>query len=183
MDVDPLPVSDIVDVEPAAFIGPSLPGTYFRIIPHPHSTDPTPKIVPLTAGSTEVFTPSAKFAAESRDLRPWFPFKTEANFKVAELVVNGELNPQLTNDLLNGVNNDWITGESRLTLKNSAQLQDMLGSARKYGVRVSLHAPHLWFYSSLPNHSSNTVQLPLRIKVSAKQSCLSTGIHGNGFPL
>ncbi|KAJ7822282.1 hypothetical protein B0H14DRAFT_3089030 [Mycena olivaceomarginata] len=98
----------------------SLPGAYFKIIPHPHSTNPTPSIIPLHTRPASIL--------RSNDLPkqaniPWSPFRTRADFRVAEIA------------LLTGVNNEWGTGCSRVTIQNSDQMQQVLASARKYGVK------------------------------------------------
>ncbi|KAJ7845358.1 hypothetical protein B0H14DRAFT_2305333, partial [Mycena olivaceomarginata] len=108
------------------------PGAYFKIIPHPHSTNPTPSIIPLHTRPASIL--------RSNDLPkqaniPWFPFRTRADFSVAEIAVKGGLNSEFTNKLLTGVNNEWGTGCSRVTIQNSDQMQQVLASARKYGVK------------------------------------------------
>ncbi|KAJ7760761.1 hypothetical protein B0H14DRAFT_3595391, partial [Mycena olivaceomarginata] len=126
----PLEGSDVI--EQANFIGPLLPGAYFRIVPHPHSTHPTTLIIPLT-GSSESITQGLAEPASTQT--PWFPFATRADFEVAEFVVNNGMNPETTNKLLNGVNKDWGTGPSKLTIQNSVQMQQVLASARNYGFK------------------------------------------------
>ncbi|KAJ7092944.1 hypothetical protein B0H15DRAFT_938487 [Mycena belliarum] len=141
IDLQPFDAAQPMDLDPPGpspgpdtaeeFIGPLLPGAYFKYIPHPHSTDPTPMIVPLTSSSQR---PSfTEFHPETR-AKAWFPFRTRADFEVAEIVVKGGLNPDLTNNLLTGVNENWGTGKSCLTIRNSNELQDILATARKYGV-------------------------------------------------
>jgi hypothetical protein len=68
--------------DPRIFVGPLLPGAYLRVVPHAHSTDPTPKIVPIDSP------PQPNHASkDQRPLReddygrtPWFPFRTRADF-------------------------------------------------------------------------------------------------------
>ncbi|KAJ7204211.1 hypothetical protein C8J57DRAFT_1454650 [Mycena rebaudengoi] len=45
------------------------------------------------------------------------------------------MNPTITNTFLNGVNDKWHTGTSRLTINNSDEMQKVLASARKYGAK------------------------------------------------
>ncbi|KAJ7797350.1 hypothetical protein B0H14DRAFT_3093169 [Mycena olivaceomarginata] len=132
MDVDP-PFEPVIDEnEEQNFVGPLLPGAYFKIIPHPHSTNPTPSIIPLSTRLASI--------VRSDDLPkqaniPWFPFRTRADFGVAEIAMKDGLNPEFTNKLLTGVSNKWGTGRSRVTIQNSDQMQQVLASARKYGVK------------------------------------------------
>ncbi|KAJ7119998.1 hypothetical protein C8R46DRAFT_1149767 [Mycena filopes] len=132
MDLDP-PDGGDPGVDPNDdFVGPRLPGEYFKIIPHPHSTDTTPIIIPLD-GSAKSATETS-FSSELPHDTPWFPFRSRADFEVTEIATTGGLNPELTNKLLNGATNEWGTGKSRLTIRTSEDMRATLASARKYGV-------------------------------------------------
>ncbi|KAJ6587659.1 hypothetical protein DFH09DRAFT_909501 [Mycena vulgaris] len=136
MDLDP-PFSPGSPEAEEKILGPLLPGAYFKIIPHPHSTDPTPLIVPL--GSSFDRDTLNSTATDNFGHKPWFPFRTRADFEVAEIVVKGALNQKLTNQLLHGVTDDWGTGRSRVTIQNSDEMQRTLASARRYGVTAKTH--------------------------------------------
>ncbi|KAJ7076256.1 hypothetical protein B0H15DRAFT_790797 [Mycena belliarum] len=136
MDVD-LPNVPDADLDPEEeFIGPRLPGTYFKIIPHPNSTDPTSSIIPLGSSQpiSSTDTPDRFSTTSSNHRSPWFPFRTRADFEAAEIVVTGALNSNLTDKLLDGINHSWCDGKSRVTIENSRQMQQELQSARRYGV-------------------------------------------------
>ncbi|KAJ7114378.1 hypothetical protein C8R44DRAFT_630272 [Mycena epipterygia] len=98
-----------VDAEPD-FIGPLLPGAYFKIIPHPHSTDATPFILPLGSPLRPRSFHTQDISSDSVSGMPWFPFRTRADFEAAEIVMAGGLNAQLTNKLLKGASGDWAKG-------------------------------------------------------------------------
>ncbi|KAF8142215.1 hypothetical protein K438DRAFT_2114720 [Mycena galopus ATCC 62051] len=132
MDLDPeAPAASAADSE-GDFIGPLLPGAYFKIIPHPHSADPTSLIIPL-AGARESLRQMVRELNSGH--RPWFPFRTRADFEVAEIVVKGGLNAEFSNKLLDGVyGHTWGASNSRVTIQNSDQLAHVLESARRCGV-------------------------------------------------
>jgi hypothetical protein len=137
MDID----NDERDREgPQGFIGPLLPGSYLRIVPHPHSTDRTPTIIPIDSPNPTPTVDTEPMSNEELDRNsPWFPFRTRADFEVTEIAVKGLLPKHLTNNLLAGASRTWSsTGQSRVTLQNHTQMQSALSHARKYGVRVSL---------------------------------------------
>ncbi|KAJ7076600.1 hypothetical protein C8R43DRAFT_1177915 [Mycena crocata] len=120
------------------FIGPLLPGSYIRIVPHPHSTDSTPKIIPIDSPdySDSEVKPTVSLREELYGHAPWFPFCSRADFEATEISVKGLLPKYLTNNLLNGASRTWnSTGRSRVTLKNHKEMEAALATARKYGVR------------------------------------------------
>ncbi|KAJ7769544.1 hypothetical protein B0H14DRAFT_3116658 [Mycena olivaceomarginata] len=110
--------SPMLDIENQVDTSPHIEhGSYFKIIPHPHSTDPVTRIIPL--GSSEAKSSNTAGVPLTRNTfgrSPWFPFRTRADFEVSEIVVKGALNTELTNKLLNGVKHEWGTGKSRHTL-------------------------------------------------------------------
>ncbi|KAJ7132506.1 hypothetical protein C8R44DRAFT_611932 [Mycena epipterygia] len=129
MDIDP---PSAVPVQ--KFIGPLLPGEYFKIIPHPHSPNPNVLIIPL-GSSPEGKSARGNAGNDALDTA-WFPFRTRADFELTEISVKGGLNSELTNNLLKGVNKDWGANgyKSHVTIQSAAEMQQTLASARKYGV-------------------------------------------------
>lgn len=126
--------------EPSGFIGPLLPGSYLRVIPHPSSPNATPIITPIDSpGQTDpILKPAISLREDDYRRAPWFPFRSRADFSVTEIAVNGTLSNDLTNSLLGGASGTWISeGRSDVTLKNRKEMESVLASARKYGVRVS----------------------------------------------
>lgn len=124
-----------------SFIGPLLPEFYLRIIPHPHSTDPTPRIIPLDSDSAEVYhsnsEPTEVPLREEYGRAPWFPFRSRADFEATEIAVKGLLSTHLTDNLLRGASSTWPSkGRSYVTLKDHTEMEAALASARKYGVKV-----------------------------------------------
>jgi hypothetical protein len=134
MDLDPeVPAASAAGPE-GDFIGPLLPGAYFKIIPYPHSTNPTSLTIPL-AGSRESL---RQIIQEGNLLNSghclWLPFQMQADFEVVEIVVKGGLNAEFPNKLLDGVyGNNWGASNSRVTIKNSDQLAHVLESAHRLG--------------------------------------------------
>ncbi|KAJ6493758.1 hypothetical protein DFH09DRAFT_1337978 [Mycena vulgaris] len=123
---------------PQEFIGPLLPGSYLRVIPHRHSTDSTPIIIPIDSADSSDPVPSPKPFLREGDYgrAPWFPFQTRADFEATEIAVKGLLPKYLTDNLLGGASNTWNSkGRSRVTLQNHKQMESVLATARKYGVR------------------------------------------------
>ncbi|KAJ6453504.1 hypothetical protein C8R45DRAFT_1192699 [Mycena sanguinolenta] len=141
MDVD-VPAGRVADGEAAMevelsteFIGPLLPPAYFKIIPHPHSTGPNQSIIPLGSSlAPRIF--SSPDISDSGGDRPWYPFRTRADFEAAEIAVTGGLNSRLTNNLFQGAGGHWTDGRSRITIRNSDHLQELLECARQDGVKV-----------------------------------------------
>ncbi|KAJ7655541.1 hypothetical protein B0H17DRAFT_956309 [Mycena rosella] len=132
---------DIVERDPEPpdsrpFTGPLLPGSYIRVFPHAHSADTTPKIIPIdspVAPDTSQFTVSSH-AEYGR--APWFPFRSRADFEATEIAVKGLLSTDLTDNLLRGASRNWSPGgHSSVTLRNHKEMNAVLASARKYGVR------------------------------------------------
>ncbi|KAJ6570596.1 hypothetical protein DFH09DRAFT_1080153 [Mycena vulgaris] len=108
---------DLEDDEPLAmgntFIGPLLPGSYFR-----------------------------NFAACQRLRKcPYFPFRTKADFEVTEIAVKGLLSNYLIDNMFRGASSSWnCGGSSHVTLRNHREMQEVLASARKYGVQFKSDA-------------------------------------------
>ncbi len=117
--------------------GPQLPEEYIKTIPHPHSLDSIPVIVPLNSpsspkimrGKTEVHD---GISAE----RPWAPFLTLADFEYTETAVNGLLSKKIVDRQLAGFNSRWAVG-SLLSIQNSKDMEAALAMACDYIVKVS----------------------------------------------
>ncbi|KAJ7253263.1 hypothetical protein C8J57DRAFT_1660481 [Mycena rebaudengoi] len=92
---------------------------YIKIVHHPH-TSKVPTIVPLDAAFQE----SQKEAvlAELDARRPWYPFKTRADFEYTETALQGKLTSHVINAQLHGQHNGWVDGKSRITLKNAGDM-------------------------------------------------------------
>ncbi|KAJ7145981.1 hypothetical protein C8R44DRAFT_863803 [Mycena epipterygia] len=138
------PLMDINNIEPEqqelrSFIEPLLPGSYLRIIPHPHSTDPTPVIIPIDSANRPTNNGVNRTLVPDEELpghAPWFPFKWRANFQATEITVKGLLSKELTDSLFSGASSTWSSsGHSHITLQNHKQMESVLSHAHKYGVR------------------------------------------------
>jgi len=174
----------ITDIE-----GPDLPGEFIKIMPHPHSLDPTPIIVPLTSSKAS---PSSSLPVSSpvfqphHDPCPWAPFKTLADFEYTETAIRGLLSKTLVNQQLAGLNSTWAV-ESRLTIKNYTDMEKVLAKARKHTVQV---CAKVHIFSSIPftNCKLNSLLAssgePLFLGLWVGKciiSPLNIEIHGNGF--
>jgi Plavaka transposase len=116
--------------------GPSLPREFIRIIPHPHSLDPTPIIVPLDSelSSSLSKTTNPVFQPQTEPW-PWAPFQTLADFEYTETAIQGLLSKRLVDKQLAGINSAWAV-ESRLSIKNYNDMEKVLAKARKHTVQV-----------------------------------------------
>jgi hypothetical protein len=139
-EADMFDVPPEIDTDPDPdFIGPRLPGCYFKVIPHPHSTDPTPTITPLGKSPEQC---RASFTKKTQERTPWYPFQTRSDFEATEIAVKTGMNPTTTNTYLDGINRRWHSGGSRLTISNSTEMQEVLARARRFGVTVSFSFNH-----------------------------------------
>jgi hypothetical protein len=142
----PIPPDDssVMEVEtsspepPLTFHGPSLPDSYIKIIPHPHSLVLTPVIIPLSFStmlnaSTSLHTQKHEYIPHLVD-RPWAPFLTLEDFEYTETAVTGLLSKDLVNKQLSGFNSQWEIGGSCLTLHSYNDMA--LQQARRYVVQV-----------------------------------------------
>ena len=111
--------------------GPNLPQEFIKIVPHPHSLDPIPIIIPLDSlskATIPVFQPQT-------EPWPWAPFQTLANFEYTESAIQGLLSKKLVNKQLAGINSTWAV-ESRLTIKNYNNMEKVLAKAQTHTVQV-----------------------------------------------
>ena len=116
--------------------GPNLPQEFIKIIPHPHSIDPTPIILPLDSSpSPSVKATSPGFQPWSEPW-PWAPFQMLADFEYMETAIQGLLSKKLVNKQLAGINSNWAVG-SKLSIKNYNNMEKVLTKARKHTVQVS----------------------------------------------
>ncbi len=117
---------------------PNLPNEFIKIIPHPHSIDSTPIIIPLTlpltssAQSIQALSPAFQPRSEPWS---WVLFKTLADFEYTETAIQGLLSKKLVNKQLAGINSSWAKG-SNLTIKNYNDMDKVLTNARKHTVQV-----------------------------------------------
>jgi hypothetical protein len=118
--------------------GPNLPQEFIKIIPHPHSLDSTPIIIPLNLSPdsppSSVEATSPVFQPQSEPW-PWAPFKTLADFEYTETAIQGLLSKALVNKQLSGLNSTWAVG-SRLSIKNYNDMEKALAKARRHTVQV-----------------------------------------------
>jgi hypothetical protein len=123
-----MPVSTKVNLNTEA-IGPNLPDEFIKVIPHPHSLDPTPTIIPLTLSpSLYIDASSGPIFQPLDDPWPWAPFKTLADFEYTETAVQGLLSKALINKQLAGINSSWAVG-SRLSIKNYNDMEKALAKS------------------------------------------------------
>src|SRR5258708_18282341 len=119
--------------------GPNLPQEYIKIIPHPHSLDRTPIIVPLDSSLSpsvnSVKATSPGFQPRSEPW-PWAPFQTLADFEYTETAIQGLLSKKLVNKQLAGINSNWTVG-SKLLIKNYNVMEKVLAKTWKHIVQVS----------------------------------------------
>jgi hypothetical protein len=116
--------------------GPILPQEFIKIIPHPHSVDPTPIILPLDSSlSPSIKAKSPVFQPRSEPW-PWAPFQTLADFEYTETAIQGLLSKKLVNKQLASINSNWAVG-SKLLIKNYSDMEKVLMKALKHTVQVS----------------------------------------------
>jgi hypothetical protein len=171
-----------INYSECAAMDQNLPPEYIKILPHPHSHDPTVRIIPLSTSSkdTPAFEPKPSAS-------PWAPFENLADFEYTETAVKGLLSKELVNTQLAKMNSTWAVG-STLSIKSHRDMEAVLSKARKYVVQVCnciyLSAlPH--YYVSLvlihkPNISLKVNLSQPRMKASVIKSHLSIEILGNG---
>ena len=115
--------------------GPNLPNEFIKVIPHPHSLDPTPTIIPLTLSPSLSIDASGPIFQPRSDPWPWAPFQTLADFEYTETAIQGLLSKALINKQLAGINSRWAIG-STLSIKNYNDMEKALAKARKHIVQV-----------------------------------------------
>jgi hypothetical protein len=115
--------------------GPNLPNEFIKIIPHPHSPDPTPTIIPLTLSPSLSNNASGPIFRPQYNPWPWAPFQTLADFEYTETAIQGLLSKALINKQLAGFNARWAVG-SKLSIKNYNDMEKVLEKARKHTIQV-----------------------------------------------
>lgn len=121
--------------DPVVVFGPHLPHEYIKIIPHSHSPNPTTQIIALSTMNPDYHSNHSNYMPRSEP-RPWAPFKNLADFEYTETAILGLLPKWIINKQLGGINDNWAEG-SRLTIKNSTEMEKILSNARQYFVQVS----------------------------------------------
>ncbi len=124
--------------------GPNLPDKFIKIIPHPHSLDPTPTTIPLTLSPALSINPSGPIFQPWLDPWPWAPFQTLGDFEYTETAIQGLLSKVLINKQLAGINSRWAVG-SKLLIKNYNNMEKALKKAQKHTIQV--HTPILYLES------------------------------------
>jgi len=161
--------------------GPSLPDEFIKVIPHPHSLDPTPMIIPLTSSpSLSIDAPVPVFQPRS-DPWPWAPFTTLADFEYTETAIQGLLSKTLINKQLAGFNSKWAVG-SRLSIKNYNDMEKVLAKARKHTVQV--RSTILSYLESQVKFLTNSSRAPQSLALWTDEFIPSPSnieIHGSGF--
>jgi len=124
--------------DPVAMFGPNLPREYIKVIPHPHSPNPTAKIIALSATNSISSPPHSNHPIymPQPEPHPWAPFKNLADFEYTETAILGLLPKWIITKQLAGLNSNWAEG-SQLTIKNVTDMERVLSKARKYFVQVS----------------------------------------------
>jgi hypothetical protein len=115
--------------------GPNLPDEFIKIVPHPHSLNPNPTIIPLTLSSSLSINASGPIFQPQSDPWPWAPFQTLADFEYTETAIQDLLLKALINKQLVGINSRWAVG-SRLLIKNYNKMEKTLAKAQKHTVQV-----------------------------------------------
>jgi hypothetical protein len=123
------------NVDPVAASESRLPQEYIKIVPHPSSRDPTIKIIVLSTLTSSKRSEHPTYMPQPEP-RPWGPFKSLADFEYTETAILGLLPKWIVDKQLAGFNARWAEG-SRLTIKNSTEMDKVLSKARKYFVQVS----------------------------------------------
>ena len=119
--------------------GPHLPREYIKIVPHPHSPDPTTRIIPLNnSKSNSASELASPVYMPQPELHPWAPFESLADFEYTETAIKGLLPKWIVDKQLAGINSSWAEG-SQLTIKNFAAMDERLTRARKHFVQVSIN--------------------------------------------
>ncbi|KAF8798516.1 hypothetical protein BYT27DRAFT_7122910 [Phlegmacium glaucopus] len=129
-ELDPQEPHNSIDM-----FGPLLPREYIKIIPHPHSPNPTAKIIVLnTLNSESAFHSGCPTYMPQPEPRLWAPFENLADFEYTETAILGLLPKWIIDKQLAGLNSNWAEG-SRLTIKNFTEMDKVLSKARKYFVQ------------------------------------------------
>jgi hypothetical protein len=117
--------------DPAATFGSNLPWEYIKIIPHPHSPDPTVKIIALSAKDSSSHSDQPTYMLQP-ELHPWAPFKCLADFEYTETAILGLLSKWVINKQLAGISSNWAEA-----IKNFMEMDKVISSAQKHFVQVS----------------------------------------------
>jgi hypothetical protein len=160
--------------------GPFLLDCYIKIIPHPHSRDPTPLIIPLAFSFPA--TPSILSHQKPEYISqlgnwPWTPFATLADFEYTEMAVKGFLSREYVNQQLSSFNSCWAIGGSHITLQNYTDMEKALHQARRYIVQVCL-SQICFIFNELP-FSLNTITCLFHTKAGCMTLTSNTAILGS----
>ena len=114
--------------------GPMLPDLYIKIVYHPHSNQES-WILPISSE-----TPTAYYPAQTQEChtKPFTPFRTLEDFEFTEVAIQSLMPKEIVNWMLAGINGRWINGESRLTLRNYADMEKSLHFAHQYVTQVQV---------------------------------------------
>ncbi|KDR66778.1 hypothetical protein GALMADRAFT_147642 [Galerina marginata CBS 339.88] len=119
--------------DPVVMFGPTLPCEYIKIIPHPHSPNPTTRIIALNANTSLCHSERSNYMPKP-DPYPWAPFKNLSDFEYTETAIMGLLPKWIVDKQLKGLNSNWAD-KSHLTIKNFKEMNEVLSRARKYFVQ------------------------------------------------
>lgn len=161
--------------------GPKLPDEFIKVIPHPHSLDPTPTIIPLTLSPSLSINASGPVFQPRSDPWPWAPFRTLADFEYTETAIQGLLSKALINKQLAGMNSRWAVG-SKLSIKNYNDMEKVLAKARKHTIQVRTILRCIWNHElNLVLNSSRAPQSPALWTEKFILSPSNIETHGSGF--
>ena len=153
--------------------GPNLPREFIKIVPHPHSLDPIPIIIPLDSSPSHSKATNPVFQPRTESW-PWAPFQTLADFEYTESAIQGLLSKKLVNKQLAGINSTWAV-ESRLTIKNYNDMERVLAKARKHTVQVRV----VFTYSTM--HFRSLIKSTEQFTTATVSGTLDGKVHSFTF--
>lgn len=114
----------------------SLPHTYIKIIPHPHSNEPT-RIISLSHCTIDEPTPKPQ-PIPVPDLPPYAPFRCHADYSYTKTAVDGQLPDHVVNAQLQGLRSSWAE-KSKVSFETYGDMKSALDSAARHnGIMVSM---------------------------------------------
>jgi hypothetical protein len=156
----------------------NFPQEYLKIVPHPHSRNPTTQIILLSTSSKETLAFQPK-----PSVCPWAPFKNIVDFEYTETAIKGLLSKELVNTQLARINSTWAVG-GFLSIKSHRDMEKIFSKACTYFVQVCNYIlrRRLQYYELTYklNISSRAKPSQPRTKINLEKLLLSIEILGNG---